>query len=204
MLLEVEILVFEQLLRDSVPRNQLAIVSLKLKLPVVPKAQVIKVTTYRAKVLTASAQHLDHNLRRTSDRPGNLLKLRLRQSIATPRPTSRVGSDIEERNTDPNINEPVRHVPDPSSWHSPRATTSRGRAARSRPATWPAARRDQDRQPAHPGSLPGQSGSSSSQSPRVRAIKAPKDGARTYVTLRELERYVASCEGRTTAEHAPR
>jgi len=36
------------------------------------------------------------------------------------------------------------------------------------------------------------------------AIKAQKDGARTYITLRELERYVAFCEGRTTAEHAPR
>jgi hypothetical protein len=34
------------------------------------------------------------------------------------------------------------------------------------------------------------------------AINAQKDGARTYITLRELERYVASCEGRTTAEHA--
>jgi hypothetical protein len=36
------------------------------------------------------------------------------------------------------------------------------------------------------------------------AIKAQKDGARTYITLRELERYVASCEDRTTAEYAPR
>jgi Helix-turn-helix domain len=36
------------------------------------------------------------------------------------------------------------------------------------------------------------------------AIKAQKDGARTYITLRELERYVASCEDRTTAEYASR
>jgi Helix-turn-helix domain len=36
------------------------------------------------------------------------------------------------------------------------------------------------------------------------AIKAQKDGARTYITLRELERYVDSCEDRTTAEYASR
>jgi hypothetical protein len=36
------------------------------------------------------------------------------------------------------------------------------------------------------------------------AIKAQKDGARTYITLRELERYVASCGDRTTAEYASR
>jgi hypothetical protein len=33
------------------------------------------------------------------------------------------------------------------------------------------------------------------------AINAQKDGARTYITLRELERYGTSCESGTTAEH---
>ena len=36
------------------------------------------------------------------------------------------------------------------------------------------------------------------------AIKAQKDGARAYITMRELERYVASCEDRTIAEYASR
>jgi Helix-turn-helix domain len=36
------------------------------------------------------------------------------------------------------------------------------------------------------------------------AIKAQKDGARTYITLKELERYVASCEDRNSAELVPR
>ena len=36
------------------------------------------------------------------------------------------------------------------------------------------------------------------------AIKAQKDGARTYITLRELGRYVASYEDRTSAEYASR
>jgi hypothetical protein len=76
MLLEIQIPVLEQILRHTLPRKPLAIVSLKLKLSVVPKTEVVKVTTHRAKVLAASTQHLDHDFRRASDGPGDLLNLR--------------------------------------------------------------------------------------------------------------------------------
>jgi hypothetical protein len=76
MLLEIQIPVLKQILRDTLPRKPLPIVSLKLTLPVVPKTQVVKVTTHRVKVLPTSTQHLDHDFRRTSDRPDDVLKFR--------------------------------------------------------------------------------------------------------------------------------
>lgn len=76
MLLEIQIPVLEQILRHILPRKPLAIVSLKLKLPVFPKTQVVKVTMHRTEVLAASTEHFDHDFRGTSDRPGDLLNLR--------------------------------------------------------------------------------------------------------------------------------
>src|ERR1035441_8887008 len=163
MLLEIQIPVLEQFLRNALPRQPLAVVGLKLKLSVVPKTQVVKVTTYRAKVLAASTEHFDHDFRVTSDRPLDVLNLRREQPVRMPRSPPRVGGDVQEGNAHSNINGLFRHIPDPNSLYSPPATPSRDRAARSRPATWPAARRDRDPLPADPGSSPGRSGSSSAR-----------------------------------------
>src|ERR1700733_2039622 len=67
MLLEIQIPVLEQILRHTLPRKPLAIVGLHFKLPVVPKTQVVQVTTHRAKVLPAPTQYFDHDFRRPSD-----------------------------------------------------------------------------------------------------------------------------------------